>query len=156
MALGYWCLLSYALKSQGWQTSIQKSSFSTKRLKFLFFSFSWWNICKGFSWTEVQGPNPIITNQRTHIHPRSIMNCAVVMMFFLPVCKKVTARCKSFHALKIPIQGGKSNCGNTFTVSELYFHNAFVHIYLRKLSLTPFESKAFTHSEQDSKHSIKL
>lgn len=107
-------------------------------------------------WTEVKGPNPIVTCQRTRIHPRSIMNCAVITMFVLPVCKKATLRCKFFHALKIPIKGGKPNSGNTFTMSELNFHNAFVHIYLCKLSLTPFESKACPHSEQDSKHGIKL
>lgn len=70
------------------------------------------------------------------------MNFAVVMMFVLPVCKKATARCKLFCALKMRIQGGKSNSGNTSTMSELCFYNAFVHIYLCKL--TPFDSKAFT------------
>lgn len=50
----------------------------------------------------------------------------MVMMFGLPVCKMAPAGCKLLHALKIPIQGGKSNTGNNFTVSELYFYNAIV------------------------------
>ena len=56
------------------------------------------------SWTEVQGPKPIITNQRTHIDPRSITKGVAVMMFALSVCKKATEECKLFHALKIPMQ----------------------------------------------------
>lgn len=76
------------------------------------------------SWAEVQWPKPIFTNQRTHIDPRTITKSAVVVMFALTVCKKTTAGCKLFHALTIPIQGGKSNTGNTSTMSELYFYNA--------------------------------
>ena len=78
------------------------------------------------SWTEVQGPKPIITNQRTHIDPRSVTKGVVVMTFAVTVCRRATAGCKMFHALKIPVQGGKSNTGNNFTMSELYFYKAIV------------------------------
>lgn len=48
------------------------------------------------------------------------------MMFALLVCKKATAGCKLFHALKIPIQGGIPNTGNNFTMCELYSYSAIV------------------------------
>lgn len=78
------------------------------------------------SWMELQGSKPIIKNQRTRIGPRSIIKGAVVMMIVLPVCKKATAGCKLSHALKILMWGDKSNIGNSFTMSELYFYNVIV------------------------------